>query len=352
MSVIQVLPVGTKTTRIIHAMAASMRMTASGDVSSAAAARYAERWRDLPSVGKALEFWETKAAVAAGTTTDSSFAGPLAQYGVASDAAELLRDSSVADLLLSRARRAPLNVSVPRETGAAAADWVGEGKPVPVRAGAYASVSLLPYRAGSIVILSRELAMVAHVDAEAAVRASIAASLSAFLGRQLLDNTVAASAGVRPASLTFAGTKVTSTGATSAAITADLAALLAGITTSQASLVWIAKPTTFARIALALPGALENGRLLGIPIVANGDSPQQLTLLDAGEVLLALPPEGLDLDISRHASLEFNDAPADPTVAATITPSLWQRDLLGIRISRLVSWWAPAGASSSMVTTY
>ncbi|MBA3638415.1 MAG: phage major capsid protein [Acidobacteriota bacterium] len=352
-STVSILPKGTRTARLVNALAASMRTTSDGEVSVPAALHYAAAWRDVPSVNKTLEGWSTKAAVAAGSTTDGTFASPLAAFGLSSEVAELIRDASIAGALLARgARRAPLHITVPRETTAAAAAWLEQGKPTPMSAAAYAAVSLPPYKAVSLTVITSELATFSHPDAQSAVTRSLVGGIGGFVDAQLLDNTITATANVRPASLTSGGTIVVSTGSTAAAITADLGAMMAGITTSQRSLVWIAKPLTIARIALALPGALDNGRLLGIPYIANGNSPQQLTLLDAGEALIALPDDALDIDVARHATVQFDSAPADAPFETTVLRSLFQENLVGIKVSRFASWWAPAGAASSMVVTY
>jgi hypothetical protein len=50
----------------------------------------AERYKDTPQVFATLEL-QIKAAVSPATTTDSTFAGPLATYGIAGEALELLR---------------------------------------------------------------------------------------------------------------------------------------------------------------------------------------------------------------------------------------------------------------------
>jgi hypothetical protein len=62
---------------------------------------------------------------------------------------------------------------------------------------------------------------------------------------------VAVSAGVNPASLLNGSTEVTTTGTTAAQIAADLAGLLAAVTT-PGPLVWIMQPKTMYRIALVL----------------------------------------------------------------------------------------------------
>ena len=87
----------------------------------------AERWRDSPTVRATIELI-TKAAVAPGTTSDATWAGPLAEHGIAGEALQLLRGSSVLGALEGRFRKVPFRTSVPRERAPAraAAGW---GKP-------------------------------------------------------------------------------------------------------------------------------------------------------------------------------------------------------------------------------
>ena len=66
MSTVSILPKGTRAARLIHPLAHSMEHTSNGEPSSPVARLYAQRWTDTPSVTKALEFWETKAAVSPG----------------------------------------------------------------------------------------------------------------------------------------------------------------------------------------------------------------------------------------------------------------------------------------------
>ena len=79
---------------------------------------------------------------------------------------------------------------------------------------------------------------------------------------------------------------MTSTGTTAAALTTDFGNPIAAITTSGRALTWIMRPTTLARVALILGGAASDvpRTLFGIPIIASGNSPQQVTLVDAGEI--------------------------------------------------------------------
>jgi hypothetical protein len=86
---------------------------------------YAERFKDSPIVHATLEL-QTKAAVAVGTTTDATFAFPLAVYGVAGEGLTLLRGASIIGTLEGKMRRVPFGTKVARETGSGTGAWVAK----------------------------------------------------------------------------------------------------------------------------------------------------------------------------------------------------------------------------------
>ena len=135
---------------------------------------------------------------------------------------------------------------------------------------------------------------------------------AAYLDAQFLTNTVTLSRGpaaggdhewrdgghVRPAS-------------TAAQINADLAAMLAAITTDGAGSSWIMRPLTAYKIAATIGGtaAADIPRtLFGIPLVLSANSPQQITLVDAAHILYS-DAGGIDVDTSDEALIQMNDAP-------------------------------------------
>jgi hypothetical protein len=59
------------------------------------------------------------------------------------------------------------------------------------------------------------------------------------------------------------------------------------------------------------------------------------------------------VDASTRAAIELNDAPADPTVAATIIQSLFQRNLWGVRVTRWLAYLrAQTGSVVYMTVAY
>ena len=79
----------------------------------------------------------------------------------------------------------------------------------------------------------------------------------------------------------------------------------------------------------------------GYPLVVSPSAGANLILLDPP--VLAVADDGLEFDITDQAMVEMNDAAA-PATAATLYTSLWQDNLVGIRVERFVNWKAAAGS--------
>lgn len=345
--VVSILPAGTAFSRFVM-----IKALARGD--SLHELHLAEHFKDSPTVTATLEL-QTKAAVSAATTTDATFAGPLAAYGIAGEALTLLRGASIIGALEGKMRRVPFRTKVPRETGGGTGGgWIGQGLGTPVAVTAYDTLTQEAYKAGKIVVLSQELLQLGAPDAERTVRETVIAGVAAYLDAQFLTNTVTLSADLRPAAITNGATAVTSTGTTAAQITADLVGLLAAITTTGASLVWIMRPLTAARIASTL-GIAATGlpaSLFGLPVVLSANSPQQITLVDAAQILYS-DDGGFDVSISTEAAIEMDSVASDPPVAATVITSLYQRNLFGVRVLRWLAYLrAQTGAVAYMTVTY
>ena len=165
------------------------------------------------------------------------------------------------------------------------------------------------FKYGVIVPLAEELVKVSTPAAEATVRRTVLGGLAAAIDNQFLLPTVAVSAGVNPASLTNGSTEITTTGTTAAQIAADLAGMLAAVTT-PGPLVWIMKPKTMYRIALVL-GSQAAGlpaTLFGIPVIASVNSPAQMTLLDPSAMIYSDSGQ-FDLDVSTKRAVQLDTAP-------------------------------------------
>jgi HK97 family phage major capsid protein len=345
--VVSSLPPGTAFSRYLMAKFAGQRSAMNG-------IEHARQWRDSPQVLAALEaeIHYIKSAVAPGTTTDATYAAPLAQYGIAAEVLSLLRGATILGALEGKLRRVPFHIRVPRETSAPNGAWVAEGAPAPVGLGAFDTLSQEQYKSSAIVAVTRELLTAGGPGAEKALRDAVVGGAGAFLDLQFLTSTITAVANTRPAAITNGATAITSTGTTAAQMSADLNAMIAAISSPGAALVWIMKPTTFARIAGTLASGVGPGSLFGLPVVASANSPQQVTLIDAASILFSDDGD-FDVDLSTSATLQMNSAPDSPATAATVATSMFQNNMVAIRAMRWLAYTrAHTGAVSYMTTAY
>jgi HK97 family phage major capsid protein len=336
------LPPGTAFTRYVGALAASKGNLMQAEV-------LAKRWEaETPEVGISI-----KAAVAAGTTSDTTWAGPLVQYqDMVSEFIDLLRPQTILGRMTA-VRRVPFNIRIPRQTAGSSGSFVGEGAPSPVQKLDFDNI-LLPWaKASSIVVITAELARLSNPSAEALVRQDLLDGIGQFLDRRLIDPAFAGVANVSPASLTNGVTPRQSSGATLAAIDADVRNQFTAFANAELGLqsaVWVMSASQAIRLSMirtnqdemAFPGLTMNGgTFYGIPVVVSNNvtpsgSPgdQHMILVDQSNILLADDGQ-MAIDVSTEASVEMKD---DPTGGATSLRSLWQNGLLGVKVDRWIYW--------------
>jgi hypothetical protein len=207
--VVSALPAGTSLARYIQALAL-------GCDDMYTAVQKAETWTDTPHIAKALEL-RMKAAVSPMSTSDATAAGPLALYGVASEAITLLRGMMIFGALEPRMQRVPLHVKIPIERGTGfTGGWVAEGAPIPVQKTAFATSIEEFYKFGVITPLAEELVTTSDPAATPTINRFVLGGLGRGVDTQFLTPTIALSAGVNPASILNGATEITTTGTTSA----------------------------------------------------------------------------------------------------------------------------------------
>jgi hypothetical protein len=59
--------------------------------------------------------------------------------------------------------------------------------------------------------------------------------------------------------------------------------------------------------------------------------------INANEVMLA-DEGGVEIDVSREASLVMDSAPDSPETASTVTVNLWQHNMVAFKAERYVNW--------------
>lgn len=349
------VPKGTAFARMCMAMAA-------GHGDSYQTLQYAKQWKDsTPEVEQMVEhMWHTKAAVAAGTTTDSTWAGPLVVTQPLNEFLEMLRPRT----LLGRIpglRQVPFNVSVPSQTTGGTYGWVGQNKPKPVTKADYATVSVPFSKAAGIIVLSEELVKLSSPSAENLVREEMIAGMGQFLDVQFNDPAVAVAANVSPASITNGASTAAASGVTGAAAKADLAASVAVFTAAGIPLegsVWLMSDSNAFGLGLSVNGlgqplfpgmSITGGTLLGMPVVVSNNVSTRVILVHAPSILFA-DEGGVRIDVSREASIQMDSAPTDTVDATTVYLSLWQRNLVGLRAERMITWIRARSAAVRYIT--
>lgn len=311
------------------------------------------KFADTPEVETIL-----KAAVAAGTTTDSTWASPLVELeNATNEFADLLRPATIIGRIPGL-RRVPFNIKVPRTTSDPTSYWVGEASVKPVSSMAFDSIELTFNKVAGIVPITEELMRFSNPAAEGIIRDALVASIAYLTDRDFLDPTKAVSTGVSPASITNGVTPIAASGTSADAFRDDLGNLIAEYLEANMSVngvVLVMTSVQAMRLALMRNtlGQREfpdigpaGGSIEGIPvvtsenIVATGSSPTDgypIVAINAPEVYLA-DDGGVNVDISREASLQMDSAPDSPTTASTVLVSLWQRNMVAIRAERYITW--------------
>jgi HK97 family phage major capsid protein len=310
------------------------------------------RFADTPEVEMIL-----RAPIAAMNTTDSSSAAPLVEAErYTGEFIELLRPATIIGRIPGL-RQVPFNIKMSRGLTDPTAYWVGEGKVKPVSSATFDTVSLGFAKVAGIVAQTEELMRFSTPSSEVLVRDGLIVAVSYLIDRDFLDPTKAAT-DISPASITYGVTPVVASGVTADALRADLNSLMDEYEDDNMGgddLVFVMNRKLAGRIGrmrntlgqLEFPGLDRSGGTLdGVPVVtsnnivsANG-SPADGSLIvaiNASSVLLA-DDGGVEIDISREASLQMESSPDSPTTGATNIVSLWQHNMVAIRAERFINW--------------
>lgn len=325
------LPKGTRFARYAMALAAGR-----GSISDAL--EYAKRWdNQTPEVSHYIK------AVAGSTSTASGEWGHQLVYqdNLASEFIELLRPATIIGRMQG-IRRVPFNVRIPRQTTGSTVNWVGERAAKPVSELDFDSVTLGYDKIAGIVVLSEELVRLSQPDAEETVRRDLVEQIARFMDAQFLDPSITASAN-RPASITNGVTAISAIGNDADDLYADMNTALAAFDDAEQSTssIVVIMRTSVARGVSAIRNALGQfefptlsamgGTLMGYPVIVSNSAPANtIVLVLASEILMA--DDGrVTLDASREATLDMDGGD-------TPTMSLWQKNLVGIRAERWVTW--------------
>ena len=208
--------------------------------------------------------------------------------------------------------------------------------PIPVKQAGLTSTVLQTYKCGTISFFSEELATRSVPEIETVVRIIMAEDTGAFLNSILLGS--AAGSAVQPPGLFYNVTPITpATGGGQAAVVKDISALLSAIAPA-ADPVLISDTATHARAVGLCPGYAVLP-WLETPAMAAG----KVGAIDAAAFLSAEGDQP-KIDASNEAVLHAETVPlaigtpGTPPVVAAPSHSLWQQDLIVLRLLQFLTW--------------
>lgn len=312
----------------------------------------------------------TKAPVPAGTTATGNWAANLVGDGtnVFADFVEFLRPQTILGQFgqgnIPSLRRVPFNVPLIGQTGAGEGYWVGEGAAKPLTNFDYSRNKLDIFKVANIAVVTEELLRDSSPSAETMLRDQLAAALAARLDQDFI-NPAKAAAATSPASITNGVTAVASAGATADDIRADIQALFGSFLAANnapTNGVWIISSGTALRLSMMVNPlgqaefggmTMRGGTVAGLPAIVSDYVPAGLVVLaNASDIYLA-DDGGVQVDMSREASLEMANNPTHNSTTPTGTSlvSLWQTNSVGFRAERFINWAKRRPSAAAVITT-
>ena len=297
-----------------------------------------------------------KAAVPAGTTTDTVWAAPLVDpTNLAGEFIEYLRPMTIIGQL--DLRRVPFNVRVIGQTSGGTGYWVGQGAPKPLTSFAFNATTMTPTKVAAIAVITEELARFSTPSAEGLVRDALAGALIQRIDEDFIDPSQAGTPNVQPPSVTNGVTALSSSGATADHVRTDLMALLSSYVSSnqRSTRLALIMPDSLALGLSLMTNALgqaefseigaTGGTLRGIKVVASQYAANEsgygnlVIAINQDEVFLA-DDGAVTIDVSREASLQMLDNPTNNSSTATPTSvvSMFQTNSVAIRAERFINW--------------
>jgi HK97 family phage major capsid protein len=306
----------------------------------------------------------TKAAAIPADTVTSGWADKLVVTSI-QDFFDALMPNSVYPPLAAKGgkfsfgRAGIVTMPTRSSTPTIAGSFVAQGAPIPVRQGAFASISFTPKKMGVISTMTRDIAEHSTPAIDALIRQAIIEDTNVAIDSILLDATAADT--TRPAGLRngVAATTATAGGAI-AALIGDIrgltSALITGTKGNLRSPVWIMNPgdVLAASLLQATAGGgefpfkdeLSRGMLQGYPVIQSSNVASDLMLLVDAADFISVTGDTPRFDVSDQATLHMEDTTPlqiatgaqGSGVLATPTRSLWQTDTIGIRMMLDINW--------------
>jgi hypothetical protein len=229
--------------------------------------------------------------------------------------------------------RAPMYVPLPVLSVRPLVKWVGQTSPKPASKFQTTSTPMTPTKCASILVFSEELMRVTGANAETLLSVLLVDASVTFVDSEFCS----AHPGV---------VDVSPRGMLNGVVATPTAATTAGTVSDVLTALFTQRPHTRTPVLLVSPataGALAASSTLLPQLTSAGTA--LVTTIGAGPNIIAIDSSAIyysdtggEVDISREAALQMNDTPDDPATASTIFTSLWDMNLVGVRLDRFVTW--------------
>lgn len=304
----------------------------------------------------------TKATVVAGSTVSGNWAEDLVgdETNVYADFVEFLRPMTILGKFgnggIPSLRRVPFRTPLIGQTGGGQAYWVGEGRPKPLTAFDFSRTTLDELKVATISVVTEELLRKSSPAADMILRDALAAAVAERIDTDFIDPDKSASSGVSPASITNGVTAIASSGNDADSIREDVRALMATFVAANnppTSGVWIMSAATALSLSLMVNPlgqgefggvSMNGGTFLGLPVIVSEyfgavSAGGFVALVNASDIYFA-DEGGVQIDVSREASLQMLDNPTNASVDGTATSmvSMWQTNSVAFRAERILNW--------------
>lgn len=340
-----------------HFLAKTLEFATRKPAEMVLAERYGDRG-DFEAT-KGVHEWITRAASAPATTTTAGWAAELAITGQgawfnALMAGSIFQPVASRGMNITLGRYNQISMPTRQATPSIAGSFVAEGAPIPVRQAAFTTVSIGLKKMAVITSYTREIAEHSTPEIETILRQLIMDDTGVAVDTIFIDAT--SSTSIRPGGIRagVAGQTPTAGGGFNALV-GDLKLLVGILAAANAmgSLVWIMNPVQALSIGLTqnaggdfpFQGEINQGRLLGYPVVVSSTVTAGMVILINASDLLVVQGDTPRFDVSDQATLHFEDTTplqigtvGSPNTVAAPTRSMFQTDSLALRMILPMNW--------------
>jgi HK97 family phage prohead protease len=298
-----------------------------------------------------------KAPVPAGSTITGNWAATLvaAESGAVADFAEFLRAGTILGKFgtgnIPSLREIGFRQALITQTEGGAAYWTGEGKAKPLTKGAFTRTALTPLKVANICVLTEENIRDSNPKSDAIVRDMLKAAIVEEEDTTFIDPANSGSANIKPASITNGAETIASSGDDADDIRLDVRSLMAkftGANNPPSSGAWIMSSGSAMALGMMVnplgqpefPSiGLNGGSFQMMPVIVSDHVGDIVVLVNAKDIFLARE-DGIQVDMSREASLEMADNPAHDSITPTGASlvSMFQTNSVAIRAEATVNW--------------